>query len=114
MSAIRRFRVTVEGSVYEVDVEVLDSEPSKIQPTVSASVPTVKKEEASIVSPLAATVVSIDVQVGQAVKQDQCLITLEAMKMNTNVNAPASGLVKAILVGQGDTVEEGQPLIDLE
>ena len=64
-------------------------------------------------SPLAAVVVSIDVNVGDAVTEGQKVVTLEAMKMNTIVAAPAAGTVKAILVAAGDGVEEGQALVEV-
>jgi biotin carboxyl carrier protein len=64
-------------------------------------------------SPLAAVVVSIDVNVGDAVEEGQKLVTLEAMKMNTIVVAPAAGTVKAILAKPGDGVEEGQALVEV-
>lgn len=41
-------------------------------------------------------------------------MTLEAMKMNTIVSAPAGGTVKAINVSAGDQVEEGQGLLVIE
>ena len=64
-------------------------------------------------SPLAAVVVSIDVNIGDTVEEGQKLITLEAMKMNTIVAAPAAGTVQAIHVKAGEGVEEGQALIEV-
>jgi biotin carboxyl carrier protein len=64
-------------------------------------------------SPLSGKVVSIDVQVGQAVAEGAQLLTLEAMKMNTFVYAPKAGKVSAILVHPGDGVEEGATLVSL-
>ena len=64
-------------------------------------------------SPLAAVVVSIDVAVGDMVEEGQKLVTLEAMKMNTIVAAPAAGKVTAILAKAGDGVEEGQALVEV-
>ena len=67
-----------------------------------------------IVSPLAASVVSIDTALGSQVKSGQTLVTLEAMKMNTTVSAGETGLVKTIEVVAGDSVEEGQALMTIE
>jgi biotin carboxyl carrier protein len=64
-------------------------------------------------SPLAGKVVSIDVQPGQPVEAGAQLLTLEAMKMNTYVFAPAAGTVEEILVAAGDAVNEGQALVRL-
>jgi biotin carboxyl carrier protein len=59
-------------------------------------------------------VVSIDVPIGAEVTAGQQVITLEAMKMNTVVSAPAGGTVKAVHVAAGDSVEEGQALLTIE
>ena len=56
-------------------------------------------------------VVSIDVAVGDQVEAGQNVATLEAMKMNTLVQAPASGVVKSIEVNASEAVEEGQTLL---
>ena len=51
------------------------------------------------------------VTVGQAVKEGDHLLTLEAMKMNTFVFAPQSGKVTEIRTAVGDAVEERQVLM---
>lgn len=66
-----------------------------------------------ILSPLAGRVVSIDTAVGAAVRAGQTVATLEAMKMNTMVAAPADGIVQAIHVKPGDAIEEGDLLVTL-
>ena len=68
---------------------------------------------ASVTSPLAAMVVSIDVAIGDVVEAGQTVITLEAMKMNTIVSAPSAGTVSAIHVSASDAVEEGQAMVTL-
>ena len=85
------------------------------EPTVPAASPAAPSAAApgEVTSPLAGKVVSIDVQPGQKVAANAQLITLEAMKMNTYVFAPADGVVAAVLVKAGDGVEEGQALIRL-
>lgn len=131
---MKRLRITVEGKSYEVEVEMLDEDG---QPTASAPVPrraaprraaaaaapvaqaapkpaTGGGAAGSVLSPLSAMVVSVDVQIGQAVNAGDKLITLEAMKMNTMVNATTAGTVKAIHVEVGNAVEEGQSLITIE
>ncbi|MBR4310400.1 MAG: acetyl-CoA carboxylase biotin carboxyl carrier protein subunit, partial [Akkermansia sp.] len=61
-------------------------------------------------SPLAGKVVSLDVTPGTAVKEGDQIMTLEAMKMNTVIYAPANGTVTSFAVAPGDTVAENQPL----
>ena len=50
------------------------------------------------------------VEVGQPVKEGQTICIIEAMKLMNEIEADASGIVKAILVENGQPVEYGQPL----
>jgi acetyl-CoA carboxylase biotin carboxyl carrier protein len=50
------------------------------------------------------------IEVGQTVKQGDTLCIIEAMKLMNEIEADASGVVKAILVENGQPVEYGQPL----
>jgi acetyl-CoA carboxylase biotin carboxyl carrier protein len=50
------------------------------------------------------------VEIGQAVKEGDTLCILEAMKLMNEIEADASGTIKAILVENGQPVEFGQPL----
>lgn len=59
------------------------------------------------------TVVKVNVAIGETVKESQPLMVLEAMKMETNVITPQSGVVENIYVAAGDAVESGQLLIEL-
>lgn len=54
------------------------------------------------------------VAVGAVVKSGDTLLIVEAMKVMNRITAPASGTVKAILVGNGQPVEFDQPLIVVE
>ena len=53
------------------------------------------------------------VEVGQAVKEGDVICIIEAMKLMNEIDADASGVVKAILVENGQPVEYGQPLFIL-
>jgi acetyl-CoA carboxylase biotin carboxyl carrier protein len=53
------------------------------------------------------------VEVGQAVKEGETICIIEAMKLMNEIEADASGSVKAILVENGQPVEYGQPLFIL-
>jgi acetyl-CoA carboxylase biotin carboxyl carrier protein len=50
------------------------------------------------------------VQIGQTVKQGETLCIIEAMKLLNEIEADASGVVKAILFDNGEPVEFGEPL----
>jgi acetyl-CoA carboxylase biotin carboxyl carrier protein len=53
------------------------------------------------------------VEVGAAVKEGQTICVIEAMKLMNEIEADAAGLVKAVLVENGQPVEYGQPLFIL-
>ena len=58
-----------------------------------------------VAAPIPGAVTTIHVKAGETVKKGQPLLVLEAMKMQTTLNAPIDGIAKEILVKTGDTVE---------
>jgi len=54
------------------------------------------------------------VEIGQSVTKGQTLCIIEAMKLLNEIESDASGVVKAILVENGQPVEYGQPLFQIE
>ncbi|MEG2327595.1 MAG: acetyl-CoA carboxylase biotin carboxyl carrier protein subunit [Akkermansia sp.] len=119
---MKKLRITVDGKAFDVSVEILDSTccnsspvaPVASAPVVAAPAPAVAAPVAAgagdVLSPLAGKVVSLDAAVGSTVKAGDQLITLEAMKMNTNIYAPCAGTVAGFKVTPGDSVQEGQIL----
>ena len=65
-------------------------------------------------SPLAGTVFKVVVAPGQAVKEGDVLIVLEAMKMESEVRSPWAGTVSSIHIRQGDSVAVGAMLVSIE
>jgi acetyl-CoA carboxylase biotin carboxyl carrier protein len=59
------------------------------------------------------TVWKIQVAVGDSVQTEQTLVILESMKMEMPVEAPESGRVARIAVSEGQSVEEGDVLLEL-
>ncbi|NIM32026.1 MAG: sodium-extruding oxaloacetate decarboxylase subunit alpha [Pseudomonas stutzeri] len=59
-------------------------------------------------------VVDVLVAVGDVVKAGQTVLVSEAMKMETEIQAPIAGTVKAVHVGKGDRVNPGEVLIEIE
>ncbi len=54
------------------------------------------------------------VEVGQTVKQGDTLCIIEAMKLMNEIESDVSGVVKAILVENGQAVEFGQPMFIID
>jgi acetyl-CoA carboxylase biotin carboxyl carrier protein len=60
------------------------------------------------------TVWKIEVKVGDPVVNEQTLVILESMKMEMPVEAPSPGRVSRIAVSEGQAVEEGDLLVELD
>jgi biotin carboxyl carrier protein len=130
---MKMIRITLEGRTYEVGIEVVgsaasarlpatQSAPARIvappPPPVAPVPPPVQATAAAggghaILSPMPGVVFKLRVAVGQQVAKDEELIVLEAMKMESPLHAPSAGTVAAIMVKEGDSVNEGQVLIQL-
>lgn len=68
----------------------------------------------SIMSPMPGTIVSIDIAVGDEVSEGQEVCVIEAMKMQNSLIATKSGKVKVLNCKPGDTVGEGDVLMEFE
>lgn len=68
----------------------------------------------SVVAPLPGVILDIKVTVGDTVTAGQHIITLEAMKMENNIEATQNGIIKNIAKQRGDSVMEGETLIVIE
>ena len=67
-----------------------------------------------ICAEMAGKILEICIQVGDLVDSDQDVVVMESMKMQSPVVAPRAGRVKAIGVSQGQFVNEGDALVELE
>jgi glutaconyl-CoA/methylmalonyl-CoA decarboxylase subunit gamma len=110
---MKKLNVTVDGTVYEVILESATSGSANAASTEAAPKPQPGGGGDSVLSPLAGTVIAIEVSVGQSIREGDRLFTMEAMKMNTFITAEKSGKVSAVLVKEGEHVTEGQPLLDI-
>jgi biotin carboxyl carrier protein len=128
---MEHFRITVAGKAYDVVVEKNDGDESDAPitptPAVRASLPVqpsrlaapapaaakVTLSDGDVTSPLAGIVQAIERGAGSPVNEGELVLTLEAMKMYTTLNAPTTGTIKAIHVKVGDAVEEGQILYSI-
>ena len=68
----------------------------------------------SVKASMPGTIVSFNVAVGDKVEEGQVVAILEAMKMENEVTAPASGEVKSIHVEKGSSVVEGQVILQIK
>ncbi len=64
--------------------------------------------------PMPGKVVKVDVSVGDPVKKNQTLVTVEAMKMESEICSTIEGVVRKIHVAVGDLVDPARPMIELE
>lgn len=67
----------------------------------------------TITAPMPGSVLKINVEEGEDVKDGQCLIIVEAMKMETELCSTVHGKVKKIHVKPGNQVDAGEILIEL-
>jgi len=126
------FRVSLEGKTYEIAIEEVTSgaaassapvnvasAPVSAPVTSSASAPVMVQTPVAvapagaITSPMAGMVMKVLVAPGQQVQQNEKIILIEAMKMETPIFAPTAGTVQSILVKDGDAVSEGQALLSI-
>ncbi|HET8937477.1 MAG TPA: biotin carboxylase N-terminal domain-containing protein [Polyangiales bacterium] len=97
-----RALIAIDGQCLEL------SEPALLEPKTKPLDPS------QIVAPLAGRIARILVQPGAAVELDDTLCIVEAMKMETRVNAAASGEVRELYVQPGDQVSAGQLLVGID
>ncbi len=66
----------------------------------------------NIKAPMPGLIIDLKVKEGDAVKQGDVLLILEAMKMENIIKSPGDGVVKAMKAKKGDSVEKNQVLIE--
>jgi 3-methylcrotonyl-CoA carboxylase alpha subunit len=68
----------------------------------------------SLVSPMAGTIIKVNVAEGDTVTAQQTLVVLGAMKMEHAIVAPYAGHVRSVRYAAGDVVPGGETLVELE
>ena len=94
----------MKGKVQELKEAMQEKAPAEPQPITGNTVN----------APLPGRVIAIAVKVGDRVKADQEVLTLEAMKMENSITTDYAGTVKQILVSEGETVPTDAVLIEIE
>ena len=87
---------------------------AKATPAPAAAAPAASAGGRPINAPLPGVVIKINAKVGDKVSAGDTLLILEAMKMENNITADANGTIKAILCKEGDQVQSGQALVELD
>ena len=94
------------------------SQPLKAAPTPAAApaatpapAPTGSEGSAKVTSPMPGNILDIKVNVGDKVEANQCVVVLEAMKMENEIVTPSAGTVASVNVTKGQTVASGDVLI---
>ena len=130
-----KYKVTLNGRTYEVEVEagkaMLLDEYEAIVPTAApaapvaapvaapapaaapAAAPAVTAAGESVTAPMPGTILRVNVQNGQAVKEGDLLCVLEAMKMENEIFAPRAGTIAQVVVSKGASVDTGAVLVVL-
>lgn len=119
---MKKYRVTVNGTVYEIELEELTGAvPASSAPTAQASAPAAPTPAApapaggaSITAPMPGTILAVNVSNGQTVKKGDVLFLLEAMKMENEILAPNDGVVSSVSAAKGAAVESGTLLCVLQ
>ena len=126
-----KYKVTLNGRTYEVEVEagkaMLLSEYEAVAPAPAAApaapaaapaapaaapaAPAVTGSGEAVNAPMPGNILKVNVKVGDAVKSGTVLVVLEAMKMENEIMAPKDGTVTQVLVSKGSTVDTCAALV---
>lgn len=133
---MKKMRVSLNDKIYEVTVEILEDDeahypgaapPAWAPPASLAAAPAAAPVAAppaprrpaaqsggnAVFAPIVGTVTKVLVQPGASVKENQPLLVLDAMKMDTYINSPRAGTVQSVECAVGDAVKVGQKLVGL-
>ena len=124
---MKNYRITVNGTSYDVSVEELSGGAAPAAAPVAAApvaAPAPAAPAASapaaggagsikVSSPMPGKILAVKANVGDSVKKGQVILILEAMKMENEVVAPEDGTIASIDVTVGASVESGDTLATL-
>ncbi len=127
---MKKYRVNVNGTNYEILLEALGETGAPVAATASAPVaaapapvaaapaaapaPVVAGNGQKVEAPMPGTILKVNVAAGDAVKAGDVLMILEAMKMENEIMCPVDGKVGAVAVAQGQSVDTGALLCTIE
>ena len=131
-----KYKVTLNGRTYEVEVEAgkamcvaeyeafVPAAPAPVAAAPVAAAPVAAAPAAApaaaapvageaVTAPMPGNILKVAVTAGQAVKEGDLLVVLEAMKMENEIFAPKAGTVAQVLVSKGSTVDTGATMVVL-
>ena len=109
---MKKYRVTVNGTAYEIELEELTGAAPAPAAATAAPAPAPVPAAApaggeQVTSPMPGTILSINVAAGDTVKRGQVLMVLEAMKMENEIMCPCDGKIASVNTSKGASVESG-------
>ncbi|MBO4692930.1 MAG: biotin/lipoyl-binding protein [Clostridia bacterium] len=113
---MKKYRVKVNGNVYEIELEEIKggvSAPAKKQEGAPAVSSAASGDGEAVSSPMPGNILTVNVTEGQSVSKGDVLMVLEAMKMENEIMAPVSGTVTGV-VAKGSAVETGTVLCTIK
>ena len=117
---MKKYRVNVNGTQYDITLEVLEGEAAaaapKAAPAAAPAAPAAKAPAGAqaINAPMPGTILAVNVTPGQSVRKGDVLMVLEAMKMENEIMCPRDGVVGSVQAAKGAAVESGTLLCVLQ
>lgn len=123
-----KYRITVDGKTYEMDVELIGANGASVSPiakaveakpvvSAPAAAPAASKPAASsgsVIAPMPGTILKVLKAEGDVVKAGDVVLVLEAMKMENEITAPADGTIASLNLAAGNTVAGGDLLFEVK
>ena len=104
------FNVLLEGNQFEVTVRTaLQEKAFKLLESAAGF----QHHHMEVKAPMPGLILKIRKNVGEKVELGESIIILEAMKMENDLKAPASGIIENIFVTEGSAVEKGVNLFSI-
>ena len=106
---MKKYRVNVNGTVYEVDVEDISGAAPVAAPAAAPVAAPVSAPAGGeqVTSPMPGNILAVNVAAGDTARKGQVLMILEAMKMENEIMCPCDGKIVSVSVTKGATVESG-------